>query len=262
MVQIFNYGDREAALFTMRRISTMIESDLGGMVVLDDTLASEFKTALAGIETEAASDEPSLTVLAGYVQSAIRQPALASGLELDDRLEAFTTLSDDVLALLIGNVPGGYGRWVFRAVELVECAIFTSLARVVTTSTPSSRSHAVLTAESLLTEFSDVVDALDTAASEFDDLNWDLRCFSQTSAYTVISTLVSRCVAYLMRLAYDLKIEKRFTLKRPTGVISLAIEHYPDIDVDKACDLIIKANELSGDEILLMASGREIVVYV
>lgn len=262
MVQLFNYGDREAALFTMRRIATLIETGLGDMVALDDTLSSEFKTALTGIESETASDDPSLAVLAGYVQSAIRQPALASGLELDDRLDAFTGLSDDVLALLAGNVPGGYGRWVFRAVELTECAILTSIARVVTTATPSSRSHAILTADRLLTEFADIVDALDSASSEFDDLAWDLRCFSQTAAYTALATMISKCVAYLLRTAYDLKIEKRFTLSRPAGVISLAIEHYPDMDIDKACDLIIKANELTGDDILLMASGREIVVYV
>jgi len=262
MVQLFNYGDREAALFTMRRISTMIETGLGDMVARDDKLSSEFHTALAGIEAETSASEPSLTVLAGYVQSAIRQPALASGIEMDDRIEAFTTLSGNVLALLSDIEPGGYGRWVFRAVELTQCAIVTSLSRIVTTATPASRSHAIKTADDLLTEFSDIVDALDTAAAEFDDQVWDLRCFSQTSAYTVLSTLVSKCVAYLLRSAYDLKIEKRFTLARPTGVVALAIEHYPDVDIDVACDLLIKANELSGDDILLMASGREIVVYV
>lgn len=232
------------------------------MVAGNDKLSQEYQAAIAGLAAEVSGSDPSLGVLAGYLQSIIRQPALAAGLALDDRFNAFALMVDDCLELVAVPEVTGYGRWTVRTVELALCAIMTSMARVVTTSTPDSRAHAIAVAERMLAEFADIVDALDTVAEAFSDEDWDARYFSQTTTYTISADLVSTCIRYLLRSAYDLKIEKRFTVRQPTAPICLAITEYPGFEIERALDLLCRANALTGDEILLLAPGREIVVYI
>lgn len=261
MTTIYQYGDREAALVTLRRISGYIEQRLAGFVAADDMIAAEFRTAQNGIAIEAAETEPSLAILAGYLQSAIRQPALVPA-DLDDRVNAFSGLADDCLALISGVEVTGYGRWIAKTVQLALAAILTSLSRIITTSIPNSRAHAIALAVRMLEEFWDMVDALDTVAERFNDQAWDERYFSQTTSYTTAAQLVAECVKYLLKSAYDLRVEKRFTLGQPTAPVTLAIREYADREIEAAMDLLIKANELTGDEILLLPSGREVVVYI
>lgn len=262
MTSVYQYGDREAAIVTLRRIVTAIGQRLSGMVARNDELSQEYQAALAGIASEVTESEPSLGLLAGYLQSAIRQPALVGGLLLDDKLDAFALLADDCLAFVSVPEVTGYGRWTVRTVELALCAILTSMARVVTTSTPDSRAHAIAVAERLLVEFSDIVDALDTVAEAFNDQDWDKRYFSQTTTYTITADLIATCIRYLLKSAYDLKVEKKFTVQQPTAPVCLAITEYPGFEIERALDLLCRANALTGDEILLLAPGREIVVYI
>lgn len=261
MTSIYAYGDREAAIITLRRISTFIDSRLSGLVAADDELAAAYQTAQAGIAAETAETEPSLVVLAGYLQSAIRQPALAAG-QLDDRLEAFAGLADDCLSILDVSETTGYSRWQVLTAELAIAAILTSMSRIITTSTPDSRAHAITTAADLLTRFTDYVEALDTISRAFEALDLDARYFSQSTTYTIAARLVATCVRYLLKAAYDLRVEKRFTVREPTAPIVLAIREYPNVEIEPAMDLLIRANALTGDEILLLEPGREIVIYI
>jgi hypothetical protein len=261
MSTIYQYGDQEAALVTLRRISSFIELRLARLVSTDDALAAEFRVAQNGIAAESALTDPAFGVLAGYLQSAIRQPALV-GVQLDDRFEAFSLLADDCIGLLADLEVTGYGRWIARTVQLSLSAILTSMSRIVTTSVPDSRAHAITVAVRMIDEFWDMVDALDTAAERFNNSDWDMRYFSQTTTYTRAAQLVAECVRYLLRSAYDLRIEKRYTLRQPTAPITIAIKEYPNQQIEAALDLLCKANALSGDDILLLPSGREIMVYV
>ena len=261
MASVYQYGDREAAIVTLRRISTAIDQRLSGMVAGDDTLAAEFQTAQQGIEDETALTDPSLQMLAGYLQSAIRQPSLIAG-PLDDRFDAFSFLADDCLALLTSIEVTGYGRWQVKTVELALASVLTSMARVITTSVPDTRVHAIAVADRILTKFWDIVDALDTVAESFNAADWDARYFSQSTTYTIAARMIAECVRYLLKSAYDLRVEKRFTIRNATAPVVLAIEEYPNYEIERGMDLLIKANALTGDEILLLPVGREIVVYV
>jgi hypothetical protein len=261
MTNVYQYGDRDAAIVTAQRVATAIDLRLSRMVALDDKIAAEYQAAQSGLTYETGLTDPSLVIVAGYLQSAIRQPSLTAGI-LDERFEAFSSLIDDLLIILDGVEVSGYGRWQARTIELSLSAILTSLSRVVTTSTPDSRAHAITVAGRILDELWDIVDALDTTAARFDLQDWDARYFSQSRSYTIAAHLVAEAVRYLLRSAYDLQVEKRFTLRSPTAPVVLAIEQYPNQEIERALDLLCKANAIYGDEILVLPSGREIVVYV
>lgn len=261
MSSIYQYGDQQGAVATVERIAIFVDQRLAGLVQENDTLSGEYQAAIAGIAAEADETDPAMAILAGYLQSAIRQPALAAG-ELDDRLEAFQNLADDCIGLLANVEVTGYGRYQAKAVQLALCAILTSMTRIITTSIPNSRSHAISIGDDLLTEFEDMVDALDQVAESFEDQDWEARYFSQTQSYTVAAKLVTAAVRYLLISAYDLKVEKKFILSEPTAPVVLAIQEYSDMEIGAALDLLIAANSLTGDEILLLPPLREITVYL
>jgi hypothetical protein len=262
MTSIYQYGDRDAAIVTIRRISTFIRLRLEKLTSKDNDIAAAFQAAMTGLDIETSEDDPSLGVLVGYLQAAIRQPALEVGFQLDDRFDAFSFLADDCLSLLDGSEITGYRRWQTKAVELTLCAVVGAMARVITTSTPDTRAHSMTIAGRLIDEFADIVDALDTVAEEFENQDWEARYFSQTGSFTVMHKLVASCLRFLLMSAYDLKIEKRYKVKQPTTPIEIAIKEYSNYEIEEGLDLFIKANALSGDEILLLPSGREIVIYV
>jgi len=261
MPNVYQYGDREFGVATIRRLATLADIHLSGLCSGDDEIVSAVQAALDGLDSEASLDDPSLGVLAGYLQAAIEKPAAVAG-ELNDRVTAYTGLADACLAMLDDTEITGAGRFRSAAVEVAVAAVLCGLARVVTTSTPDTRAHAIDLAGTLLDLFSDIVEALDTIQEAFEDQDWDARYFSQTATYTIAIELMATCVRYLLRSAYDLKIEKRWILREPTAPIVIAIQEYSSQEIDKALDLLCRANALTGAEILLLPAGREIVVYV
>jgi hypothetical protein len=61
----------------------------------------------------------------------------------------------------------------------------------------------------------------------------------------------------------NLAIERRFTLDRPRAPIEIAITEYGGLGAnDFNLDLFIYSNDLHGKDIMLLARGREVVVYV
>lgn len=261
MTKVFNYGDRDAAFSMIRRISPLIVFYLRDLVSQNDDLSAQFDIAITGIDQETRSDSPSLVVLSGYVQSAIRQPALSDAGDIDERLEPFFQLSDAVLALSESIERSGYGRWLFRSIELTQAAILISIAKVVTTGLPSSRDMAIKLCNDVSAKFNTIVTALDEISWTFDLDNIDERCFSQTSAYPVLSALMASTIKYILRVSYDLKVEKKFFVKQNTNAVVLAMEYYPKLKFDDAYNLVVSANKLSGDDISFIPSGTQIVVY-
>jgi hypothetical protein len=261
MPRIYQYGDRELGIATIQRLSTLAQLHLGCLYSTDDEITASVQAASDGLDAEVIVDDPSLAVLAGYLQAIIQQPSAVAG-ELDDRVLAYTGLADECLVLLDDTEITGAGRFRTAAIEVAVSALFCGLALVVTTSTPETRTAAIDLAGTVLALFEDCVEALDGIQKAFEDSDWDARYFSQTATYSITANLVATCVRYLLRSAYDLKIEKRFTLREPTAPIMLAIAEYATQDIDKAFSLFVRANALTGDEILLLPAGREVVVYV
>jgi hypothetical protein len=63
---------------------------------------------------------------------------------------------------------------------------------------------------------------------------------------------------YLLSQFFNLATEKRFIIKNRRSPLEVCVTEYGSIDY---YDLFIESNELSGDEILLLNPGREVVIY-
>lgn len=267
-VRLGDYGDRAMAAAFLLRLADIGRWELSALIESSDTVAGDVSTARQQMNAEAAEVPPSVALLAALLQRIIETPVAATSLPLPDRVDAYRSLSAALRGLLSNPEldTAGYNRAL--AVELGLCAVVSSLCRVLTSGTVDTRSQALDLAGELLDEFAATVNALDDVQSAFEltlaatEAAIDARYFSQTKTYHMLVRMVTVCVRYLLRSAFDLRIEKRITMHKPTAPIALALLEYPGVEPEAALDLLVRANELTAEEILLLPSGREVLIYV
>jgi hypothetical protein len=113
--------------------------------------------------------------------------------------------------------------------------------------------------------FTAIIAGLDTVQTATAGNKASGQYFSNGLSYGDLARLVAMGIAYLMRLIFDLKVAKRFTLDRPRHPGEIVISEYAPTDsstYDSLYDLFIAGNGLRGQEIFLLPAGREVVVYV
>ena len=66
--------------------------------------------------------------------------------------------------------------------------------------------------------------------------------------------------AFITELSFSLKQEKSIILDRNRTIIDLSAQLYGE--VDPQLDFMITSNDLSGDEIIELPRGKEIVYFV
>jgi prophage DNA circulation protein len=79
-------------------------------------------------------------------------------------------------------------------------------------------------------------------------------------SYQQLQEAAALAAGFLVQISFTLKQERRIILDRNRTIIDLASELYGSID--DQLDFLINSNNLSGDEILELPKGREIVYYV
>jgi hypothetical protein len=92
------------------------------------------------------------------------------------------------------------------------------------------------------------------------DINKQYIANSQN--YTSIQKTFSLTMQYLISQFFNLKSEKRFTLKNPRSPLEITVTEYGSLgENEENYQLFIDSNQLSGKEILILPAGKEIVIY-
>jgi hypothetical protein len=146
--------------------------------------------------------------------------------------------------------------------ELGVCTVLVAIAQIIASSEFTTRSEVVAAMDNLSTIFNSTTAAMDASQELFDGLDIDLQYFSQSAAYGSLQRLYSLCLKYLIVQFYNLKTEKRFTLKNERSPLEITVTEYGSLgENDANYDLFIASNNLCGNEILLLPAGREVVIY-
>ncbi len=77
--------------------------------------------------------------------------------------------------------------------------------------------------------------------------------------YQQLQQSTALSAGFLVELSFTLAQERRIVLGRARTIIDLVAELYGEIDTQ--LDFFIDTNDLSGDEILELPAGREVVYY-
>jgi len=147
--------------------------------------------------------------------------------------------------------------------EFSILSAFTVFCNICVTSEYNSRADVVTVMNSLADTFQSIVVSLDEQQDKYRDNSIDFQFFSNLDGYTSITLLFQQTQRYLLNQFYNLRAEKRFTLKNDRSPIEITVTEYGTLgEDDENYDLFLTSNKLEGNDILLLRAGTEVVVYV
>lgn len=252
------FGEQQACGQTADRLATAAESDLGDLARGNSDVRSAYNASVDGLADAVSSDTFSAASIASNLRGIIQAPALGST-DIEESLAAYSAYIDAVIETLPSGLPSNRAANKLATCESALDSALGAVCRVVTTGKLTTRAQAIAAAQSIAEMLSRVTSALDDAAELFNGRRIDRQYFSQAATYQAAVSAISKAVEYLLTAAFDLAVEKRFTLDRPKAPIGIVIEQYGD---ESRLDEFIATNSLRGIEILVLPAGREVVVYV
>jgi hypothetical protein len=202
-----------------------------------------------------------VAALSGAVIQLVESPGLMVG-SMKSKIDSFSMLGRKI----IQNLPAATklsAQQISGVVtgELFLRSITAGMALSVISELPETRPEALSTLSQYLAFTHDVQAALDDAAKETEGNSFAGQYFPGSTEE--VANLNSAVTRYLMGVLFNLKIEKRIILDRPTAPLALAIKEYGAAagNADYYFDFLIRTNGLSGRDILLLDTGREVKIY-
>jgi hypothetical protein len=184
--------------------------------------------------------------LAFQTQQLINTPARIVG-QVSGRLDAYANL----FATIIG--PTVTKRTQLYNSDLYASGTATATALAASTETYTKRPDAIGVAEDLL----DLSDAL----AAWRDTNYaTLDQIDTGGSWQATQELIATAAGALVALSFGLAQERTIRLGSARSIVDLAYELYGT--VDSKIDDLINDNNFSGDEIIEIPQGREVVYYV
>jgi hypothetical protein len=184
----------------------------------------------------------------------VQVPSFSLVSNIANRLEAYSSLADSVTSSTTELAND------FRVRDLFASTYVTGLVLSSTNAQFSIKSEALSVAGFLLDKFSQIADWRD---DNFQIIGADESTESTVDtgqAYQQLQEAVSLAAGFLVEISFSLKQERRIVLDRNRTIVDLVAELYGSID--DQLDFFITSNDLSGDEILELPRGREVVYYV
>lgn len=175
---------------------------------------------------------------------------------ITSRLDAYGTLLQSIIDSGIAILaPGSDSRVAnaFQTRDLYATNLVTSSVNATLNNEFSTKVEALAAAEVLLI-------MLDRVTVWREDNYDSLGEIDTGEAYQQMLNSVALAAGFLVDISFSLKQERSVILTRERTIIDLEAELYGTVDTN--LDFLINTNDLTGDEILELPRGREIVYYV
>jgi hypothetical protein len=224
----------------------------------DEEAQRALSNAVAEAMEGSATYDP--TAISNALFGVFRGPVMACS-DASTAIRLMGTAVNDMIATL----PTTKSRQDISRAQSSEVSMMAALGAACLSTTIGglqTRRQAVEAARSLVSLFQTITSSLDAVYTLFQaNFRPDHRYYAQTETYETALSLVSSCIEYLIKQSFDLRIEKRYTLDREKTVIQICVEEY-GLSAEQEIDNFIEWNCLEGDDVLILAQGREVVVYV
>ena len=231
---------------------------IGPIVEAVGELAAQAAAIRSGIADTLSLSPLDLTVLGGQIQAIVSLPAQITG----DLLQTIGPIGDfiDALAELPDEVAD---QTYINTLAIREVFMISANSAIAVVSVQpdgvTSRTQALEAVDFASAALQTITDGLDGAQEQFETFRLDQQYFSQSSSFNQSVRITEQATRQLLEAAFDLAVEKRFTLDRERAPIEITITEYGAID---KLDEFIAINQLKSDDILILPAGREVVVYV
>jgi len=184
----------------------------------------------------------------------IQAPARATAL-IRDRLDSYGNLAESIYSQLpFTPTLDGQANNKFRVAELYGSTFVSGQIVSVINNEFETKTEAIESAAFILEQMDQI--------TEWRDDNFEsLGEIDTGESYRKLQEAVAICVGFLVEISFSLKQERNILLDRDRSIIELCGELYGSLETHDI-DFFINSNNLSGDEILELKAGREIVYYV
>ena len=246
---------------TVNAVVKAVEKFLAPVYELQSEINSQILSIKRGINSLLSAPVLDVVSIAGQIQALVQLPALAIA-DINSRVEVYENFINAALDLS-PDTAETKDRNIVAVQELALTSGLASISFVSSTGELASRLQAIELINANTELFKNITDTLDESQELFKDEIIDDQYFSQSESYSDVVLMVSQTIAYLLRSAFDLSIEKRFILEKMRAPIEITISEYGDLGEDDLnFDLFVDSNGLKGNEILILPEGREVLVYV
>lgn len=184
--------------------------------------------------------------LAFQTQQLINTPARIQD-QVSGRIDAYASVFSDIEDEPVEKETDLQNNDMFLS------GLTTATAMSMTTTVYPNRPEAINAAEKLLEQ--------GDALAEWRDTNYTALSVVDTGgSWQATQELVATTAGALVSLSFSLAQERRVILGSARSIIDLSYELYGT--VDSRLDALINDNDLSGDEIIELPQGKEIIYYV
>ena len=194
-------------------------------------------------------------ILAFQTAIGLQAPARASA-AIGARLDAYRDLAQSIFRGDAGVVDftAPQGSNDFHTNDLFSSGYVASSCLSVINNQFDTKTDALEAADRILDLFREAV--------EWRDANFQsLGQIDSGQMYQQLHGAVAIAAGFLVEISFDLRQEHLVTLDRPRSMIDLVSELYFG-SPDEHLDFFISSNDLTGDEILEIPKGKEIVFYI
>lgn len=198
---------------------------------------------------------PTMAV-ASLASATITYVTLPVGTDLSARMRYYESVIDSTLAELTPAAPTVGGINYAATAELVVLAAASGIVQAVSETDLTTREDALYYLNRVDAAFLRVVNGLDAYQTIYADDFIDTQYFSQSQSFTEMVRVLTLLRQLLLIRSFDLSTAKYLTLRKDRAPIEIAITEGVDLDA------FIAYNHLKGDEILLLPTGRQVVVYL
>jgi hypothetical protein len=260
-VSLENASVRSSVVTGSRSLLDSIRSAMSALYELNAQINAYINSVQRAIDNALNEVVLKPLALARQFQQLIQLPIQATD-NIESKLSATSDLIESIFELT-PNTPFPESRNTASLIDLAVTASLNAAAQSVINADLTTRREALDAANLISNLFTDNVDRLDEIQKTFEGQIAARQYFSQSESFQDITLSVLLAIDLAIRTSFDLKIEKKIILERHRAPIMIALEEYGGPgDNDANIDFFITSNKLAGDEIFLLPSGKEVVVYV
>jgi len=257
------YAAIQATIKTFNKITGFMDATIKQLAITDALIQDSYlsaKSALLNAINNYSIDNTDIAPV-GAAMAALAVIPVSATTDFNTRFSSYDNLTTKTLTLSpLNTTEEDYNTVLVQEFGLTMGLL--AIGSIVSDSDYQSRDEIISAIEKMTTIFNSSVDAMDLVQDNFATLTVDKQYYSQSTIYTSLAGIYSDSINYLLSQFYNLKSEKRFTLKKARSPIEITVTEKGELNFETEYDIFIKSNNLNGNDILLIPAGREVLFYV
>ncbi len=214
-----------------------------------------------GIDVAIAETPIDVIGVAGQIQALIGLPNLVVT-DITSKIDTYRRFIDFIFNDS-PTVPSQSGINTVAVMEVSQTAALGSISVASVSTGLDSRQSVIDNLNANIDLFKTVIEGLDDVQEVYSEQLLSRSYFSQSQSFSDAARMVGLTLAYLIKSAFDLSVEKRIILTKEENPVMVAMREYGGPgDGDENINLFYSSNGLTGQETLLMPVGKEVVVYL